>query len=73
MDYENCIDCGVCLNKCKNGVYEKRENSIVVVNPQVCIQGCRGCQNLCPADAISYVGDTGKTDDSECSCGCCDC
>jgi NAD-dependent dihydropyrimidine dehydrogenase PreA subunit len=31
----------------------------VVVNPDGCIDHCRGCQSQCPAAAISYVGDDG--------------
>jgi len=28
-----------------------------VINFEGCIDGCRGCQNLCPTEAISYVGE----------------
>jgi NAD-dependent dihydropyrimidine dehydrogenase PreA subunit len=43
----------------------------VVVYPEGCVEGCRGCQNLCPSGAIEYVGDTGEK--GNCSCGCCSC
>jgi len=23
INYENCVECGACLDKCKNGVYDK--------------------------------------------------
>lgn len=71
IDYEKCSECGACFDKCCQGVYELRGNTPVVVNPDGCIEGCRGCQKLCPSSAIEYVGDTGTS--SECSCECCDC
>ncbi|AYD39575.1 4Fe-4S ferredoxin [Clostridium fermenticellae] len=69
IDYSLCKECGACFNKCKNGVYEKKENHPVVVYPDGCVEGCHGCQNLCPVGAIQYVGDTTGKDD--CGCGCC--
>lgn len=68
IDYSLCIECGACFNKCKHGVYEKKENRPVVVYQEGCVQGCHGCQNICPVSAIQYVGDTNGDND----CGCCD-
>ena len=34
-----------------------------VVNTDGCIQGCKGCGNLCPSGAINYVGDVGEKSD----------
>lgn len=69
IDYELCKECGACFNKCKHGVYKKEENRPIVVLPEGCVQGCKGCQTLCPSGAIQYVGDNGQTND--CTCGCC--
>lgn len=69
IDYSLCKECGACLNKCKHGVYDKKENHPVIVYPDGCVQGYHGCGNLCPAGAIEYVGDTGEKND--CGCGCC--
>ncbi|EYE87455.1 4Fe-4S ferredoxin [Fervidicella metallireducens AeB] len=71
IDYSQCKECGACINKCKHGVYEQRKNRPVVVNPEGCVHGCRGCQNLCPSGAIQYVGDTDGN--NSCSCGCSGC
>jgi len=68
INYEECIECGACLEKCKHGVFKRDGNRPVVVYPEGCVQGCRGCGNLCPVGAIDYVGDTGASDES---CGCC--
>ncbi|MCX7749136.1 MAG: 4Fe-4S binding protein [Clostridia bacterium] len=71
IDYEKCIECGACTDMCKHGVYDvKKAPTPVVVKPEGCIQGCYGCGNLCPSEAISYVGDkTQKNDNCCCSCG----
>lgn len=68
INYDNCIECGACVNKCQHGVYKKGSQKPEVVYPEGCINGCHGCGNLCPAEAITYFGDTkGK---KSCGCGC---
>lgn len=78
IDYERCAECGACTDKCKHGVYDlKKAPAPVVVYPEGCVQGCHGCENLCPTGAISYVGDIRKkAKNVGCSCedessGCC--
>jgi NAD-dependent dihydropyrimidine dehydrogenase PreA subunit len=70
IDYEKCIECSACFNKCSHGVYEKDGERPVVVAPEHCVDGCRGCQSLCPADAIQYIGDTGQKSNCGCCCNC---
>jgi len=72
IDYVKCIECGACTRKCKNGVYDQEKAPTpVVILPEGCIQGCHGCGNLCPAEAISYVGEQkSKGNDCGCSCSC---
>lgn len=67
IDAEKCSECGACINKCSHGVYDKTSSFPKVIYTEGCVDGCRGCQNLCPTGAISYVGDTVK---ESCSCGC---
>lgn len=70
INYDLCIECGTCTDKCKHGVYDKsQEPRPVVIYPQGCIQGCHGCGNLCPSDAIEYFGDNGKSGNNACNCG----
>lgn len=79
INYDNCIECGSCIKKCSYGVYDKaKAPTPVVVFPEGCVQGCHGCGNLCPAEAITYYGDNGKGKPSVCGCsrdndngGCC--
>lgn len=74
INYDNCIECGSCTAKCMHGVYDKsKAPTPVVVFPEGCVQGCHGCGNLCPAEAITYFGDNSKSKPSDCGCsgGCC--
>lgn len=73
IDDEKCIECGACLCKCSHGVYDPKSLRPWVIHPENCIEGCRGCQKLCPTGAIQYVGDfTGKPSaNCEESAGCC--
>jgi len=57
LNYEACTACGACLRKCSHGVFKDKDGMIVVVKPVGCVEGCHGCQNLCPAGAISYFGE----------------
>ncbi len=70
IDYERCVECGTCTDKCKHGVYNLKKAPVpVVIAPESCIHGCHGCGNLCPTKAISYVGDQGGVS-GNCSCSC---
>lgn len=58
IDYSNCSECGACVNKCTHEVYNKtKAPKPIVVYPEGCIDGCHGCGNLCPQNAITYVGE----------------
>ncbi len=68
IDYITCIDCGVCVDKCQNSVYDQTKSPTpVVLNPVNCSEGCHGCGKLCPTSSITYVGDVKKKD--SCNCG----
>jgi len=69
INYELCVDCGKCVNKCNNGVYDKSKYpEPKVINSDGCIQGCHGCGKLCPSGAIEYVGDIESQSNGGCSC-----
>lgn len=70
INYDNCIECGSCINKCSHGVYDKESTKPIVIYPEGCIDHCTGCQALCPAEAIQYNGDNGGGPKTTCSCGC---
>ncbi len=58
IDRDRCIACGTCIAFCKHGVYEEDGNGQpLVVAPENCVEFCRGCAKICPAEAISYFGD----------------
>jgi NAD-dependent dihydropyrimidine dehydrogenase PreA subunit len=65
LNYEKCIECGACSNKCSHGVLKLEDSRPVVVNPTECVEGCHGCGNLCPSGAIDYVG---NIQNGSCNC-----
>lgn len=71
VNLEKCSECLVCMNFCKHGVYAEKNGRPVIVNPEGCVHGCKGCLKQCPTGAIEYVGDNeGSCSSGACSCGC---
>jgi NAD-dependent dihydropyrimidine dehydrogenase PreA subunit len=68
INYDNCIECGTCIGKCSHGVYNKEIQKPEVIYPDGCVDGCHGCQQLCPAEAITYFGDSGEKKSASCNC-----
>ncbi len=78
IDYLSCKECGACIAKCSHGVYDSaKAPTPVVIHPVECVDHCHGCGGICPAGAITYVGeDTGwtpphkeqKEEELPCSC-----
>ncbi len=58
IDYEKCINCGKCVDFChmKAFAFEEKEGKkkTVVKNPNSCVVFCRGCEDICPASAITH-------------------
>jgi len=58
IDYDKCIGCGKCVEYCTLGVFEFEEKEgkkrSVVKNPNSCVVFCRGCEDICPAGAITH-------------------
>lgn len=58
IDYSKCISCNKCVDYCKLGVYEVQEKDgkqkPVVLDFDACVMFCKGCQDICPAGAISH-------------------
>ncbi|WP_163195655.1 4Fe-4S dicluster domain-containing protein [Clostridium thermarum] len=70
INYESCIECGACTNKCKNGVYDlEKAPTPVVIYPEGCVQGCHGCSKLCSTASIEYVGEQ-RVGEESCGCSC---
>lgn len=58
IDFEKCVGCCACIMKCTHGVYEPIfTDKPNVINPEGCVEGCKGCARICHHDAIRYFGD----------------
>jgi NAD-dependent dihydropyrimidine dehydrogenase PreA subunit len=58
VNYTKCINCGICIDYCKLGVYdveeEQKKKKPIVQNPNNCVVFCTGCEGKCPSGAISF-------------------
>ncbi len=57
IDFKKCITCGKCVDFCHMEAYkieEKDGKKHTVVNPNKCVVFCQGCEDVCPAGAISH-------------------
>lgn len=57
IDHNKCITCGKCVDFCHMNAFkfeEKNGKKRIVVNPNSCVVFCRGCEDICPAGAISH-------------------
>ena len=72
-----CINCGICIAVCPQGVFSNGEKVISIVQPDACME-CGACQLNCPVGALlvdSGVGcasamiSAALTGKEEASCG----
>jgi Pyruvate/2-oxoacid:ferredoxin oxidoreductase delta subunit len=55
IDRTRCKECKQCLNFCLFGVYSQaQDNTVRVVRPQSCKNGCPACARVCPHAAIIF-------------------
>jgi NAD-dependent dihydropyrimidine dehydrogenase PreA subunit len=58
IDYDKCISCGKCVDYCHVEVFafEEKEGKkrSVVKNYNNCVVLCTGCEEQCPAGAITH-------------------
>jgi NAD-dependent dihydropyrimidine dehydrogenase PreA subunit len=57
IDYTKCTTCGKCVEFCHMQAFEAETangKKKTVVNPNRCVVFCRGCEDICPAGAISH-------------------
>ena len=58
MSCNHCED-PICLRSCPTAAIVKRQDGIVVVDPERCM-GCRYCEWACPYDALQFDVDKGQ-------------
>jgi len=58
IDPELCLNDDQCVEFCPHEVFAKGDEHPFVVNPDNCVEFCQGCGKICPAEAISYFGNS---------------
>ncbi len=53
IDYDKCIDCGMCISVCSPGAIA-REDGIIMIKEVAC-KSCGQCQPVCPTGAIQVL------------------
>ncbi len=54
IDYSRCAACMTCVKFCPHGVFDAKDEKPLVLNPESCIDMCRGCAKICPEKAITH-------------------
>ena len=58
INYEKCISCGKCVDFCHMSAFGFEEKDgkkkTIVINQNACVVMCRGCEDICPAGAITH-------------------
>jgi NAD-dependent dihydropyrimidine dehydrogenase PreA subunit len=61
INYEKCISCGKCVEFCHMEAFGFEEKNgkkrSMVQNPTACVVFCRGCEDICPAGAITHASE----------------
>ncbi len=58
LDESRCTGCGICLNVCPHGVFEREDRIVRLENPRACME-CGACQLNCPFGAIQVESGVG--------------
>ncbi len=74
IDFKKCTGCMDCVNFCTHNVFVEKDNNLIIANPENCVVGCTGCDNICPEKAIShpsksYLDNLSKNIHPSCDCG----
>ena len=57
IDHDKCTTCGKCVDFCHMSAFKFEESDgkkRTLVNPNLCVVFCRGCEDICPVSAISH-------------------
>ncbi len=55
---ELCINCGMCLDVCPQGVFAQGDRVVKLMRPSACME-CGACQLNCPVGAIAVESGVG--------------
>ena len=58
LNEERCIGCGMCLEVCPRGVFEKNGRHVRIVDRDGCME-CGACAKNCPVAAVTVDAGVG--------------
>ena len=58
LNQELCNGCGMCLNVCPHGVFERKNGVVAIIAYTDCME-CGACQKNCPTGALQVESGTG--------------
>jgi len=58
IDHEKCTECGLCVRDCVSGVYDQKDGTPEIKNPDYCNM-CSHCVAVCPVEAVEHHGLSG--------------
>jgi NAD-dependent dihydropyrimidine dehydrogenase PreA subunit len=59
IDNTRCTVCGKCTEFCHMNAFKTenlndKKKTTIIINPNKCVVFCRGCESICPQNAISH-------------------
>lgn len=58
LDASRCTGCGICLNVCPHGVFERQNGRVQLAAAEACME-CGACQMNCPTGAVQVESGVG--------------
>lgn len=58
LDFEKCVGCGMCIEVCPHGVFERLNGIVRPTERDACME-CGACMTNCPVGAVTVSAGVG--------------